>query len=205
VTARRPTIAYQGEPGAFSELAILHAWNGAADPLPCAEFPAVIRAVQRGFAELGVLPVENSIAGRVDASVAAIAASALATVATIEHPIRLCLLAHYGTTIESLRTAESHPVALGQCGTFLRAHPWLEPQAAFDTAGAARSVAHARDGTRGAIASSRAAELHGLAILRMGIEDHGGNVTRFAVVARESTNVRSSALEPTGTGVKLRS
>ena len=199
------SVAYQGEPGAFSELAILHAWNGDAAPIPCPDFAGVIRLVQRGIAELGVLPVENTIAGPVEASLAAIAASALPTIGSIEHPVRLCLLAHYGTTIESLRTAESHPVALAQCGGFLRAHPWLEARAAFDTAGAARMVALSRDASRGAVASSRAAELHGLAILRMGIEDHGGNVTRFAVVARKPTKMQSSALDPTRTGVKLRS
>ena len=201
----RPSVAYQGEPGAFSELAILNTWDGDVAPVPCPDFAGVIRLVQRGIAELGVLPIENSIAGKVEASLAAITASALPMVGTIEHPVRLCLLAHYGTTLESLRTAESHPVALAQCGGFLRAHPWLEPRTAFDTAGAARIVAAARDASRAAIASSRAAELHGLAILRMGIEDHGGNVTRFAVVAREPASMRPSALDPTRTGVKFRS
>lgn len=195
-------IAYQGEPGAFSELAILDAWGSAARPVACPEFADVVRAVDDGSADFGLLPVENSIAGRVEASVAAIDESPLHVVGAIEHPIRLCLLAPAGATLESLRSVESHPVALAQCARFLRAHPRLETRPVFDTAGAARLVAAARDTSRAAVASSRAAELHALTIVRAGIEDHAGNVTRFAVLARDRA-ARPSALDSTRPGVML--
>ena len=194
-------VAYQGEPGAFSELAILETWGHAARPVPCPEFADVARAVRDGSADFGLLPVENSIAGRVEASVAAIERASLAVVGAVERPIRLCLLGHDGAAIESLRSVESHPVALAQCAGFLRAHPRLEARPVFDTAGAARLVAASRDASRAAIASSRAAELHGLAILRAGIEDHDGNVTRFAILS--ASRSQSSALDSMRPGVML--
>ena len=198
----RVAIAYQGEPGAFSELAILDRWGSMARPVPYAEFAEVVSAVSGGRVDFGLLPVENSIAGRVASSLAAIDGSSLHVVGSIERPIRLCLLAPAGATIDSLRSVESHPVALAQCGAFLRAHPRLEARPAFDTAGAARMVAAARDASRGAIASARAAELHALTIVRAGIEDHAGNVTRFAVLSRDAAR-RPSALDSAVPGVML--
>lgn len=198
----RVAIAYQGEPGAFSELAILDAWGSTARAVPHAEFADVVRAVAQGRVDFGLLPVENSIAGRVASSLAAIDGSSLHVVGSLEHPIRLCLLAPAGATIDSLRSVESHPVALAQCGEFLRAHPRLEARPVFDTAGAARMVAAAHDVSRAAIASSRAAELHALTIVRAGIEDHAGNVTRFAVLSRDAAT-RPSALDSTRPGVML--
>jgi prephenate dehydratase len=191
----RFVAAYQGEPGAFSEEAILALWGDAVAPLPCATFAEVARVVREGRARVGVLPVENTIAGPVRESLAAIADSRLPSVGATELPIRLCLLALPGATIEELRSAESHPVALRQCAAFLRAHPWLVAREAFDTAGAARAVAGAADRTRGAIASGRAGALTGLVALARGVEDHAGNVTRFTIVAREPMELPSSALD----------
>jgi len=190
-----PVVAYQGAPGAFSEQAILERWGEGVSPLPCATFADVARAVQDGRARFGLLPVENSIAGPVRESIEAIAASGLATVGETALAIRLCLLALPGATLEELRSAESHPVALRQCGAFLHAHPWLTPREAFDTAGAAHEVARAGDRTRAAIAAARAGELAGLVVLARGIEDHAGNVTRFTIVARDPGALPSSALD----------
>lgn len=190
-----PVVAYQGEPGAFSEEAIVALWRGDAYPLPCATFEDVTRAVREGQAHFGVLPVENSIAGPVRDSVAAIAASGLTTVGATELPIHLHLLALPGATIESLRSVESHPVALRQCRNYLGARPWLSVREVLDTAGAARAVAAGRDRTRAAIASARAAELTGLVALAEGIEDRADNVTRFTIVAREPAPLPSRALD----------
>ena len=190
-----PIVAYQGEPGAFSEEAIVELWGAAASPLACHTFAEVVRAVREGSARFGMLPVENSIAGPVRTSLAAIADSGLTAVGATELRIRLCLLAHPGVGIDALRSVESHPVALEQCMVYLRAHPWLSVREAFDSAGAARAVAASGDRTRGAIASERAGELTGLATLASGIEDRADNVTRFTIVARERLPLPSRALD----------
>jgi prephenate dehydratase len=190
-----PVVAYQGEPGAFSEMAILTLPIRELEPLPCRSFADVIEAVESGRAELGLLPTENSIAGPVTDSVGAISRSALAIAGTTSLAIHLSLLATPGATVESLRSVESHPVALKQCGKFLAAHPMLRPVESHDTAGAAREVATSGDRTRGAIASSRAGELNGLIALATGLEDRSDNVTQFAIVAREPSPILLRALD----------
>lgn len=197
-------VAYQGEPGAFSEQAIVALLGGEATPLPCPRFGDVVAAVEEGRAELGLLPTENSIAGPVAESVAAIGRSALVVAGTTTLPIRLALLALPGATLESLRSVETHPVALRQCATFLRAHPRLAPRESHDTAGAAREVAASGDPTRGAIASSRAGELHGLVALATGLEDHRDNVTQFAIITRAPSTGPLSALADRGTSANLK-
>jgi len=189
------TIAYQGEPGAFSEAAIAAAWGAAATAVPCASFSDVIAAVESGRADGGLLPVENSIAGAVDESVRAIERSTLSVVGETTLPIHLDLLAVEGATLESVRTVESHPVALRQCRQFLAAHPRIEAMASHDTAGAAREVAASGDRRRAAVASARAGALYGLTTLASAIEDRTGNVTRFAIVARPDSAILLSALD----------
>lgn len=190
-----PVIAYQGVAGAFSELAIRSIWGEAATPLSCHAFGDVTRAVLERRAHFGILPVENSIAGRVAPSVSAIADAGLDVIGEHELRIELCLLGIPGATLAGLRTAESHPVALRQCSRFLAEHPALEARDAFDTAGAARDVAAAGDGTRAAIASASAGSAYGLKILGRGIQDVDDNTTRFALVALQRGGVRSSALD----------
>jgi prephenate dehydratase len=188
------TIAYQGEPGAFSEAAVVAAWGGAATAMPCASFSDVIAAVEAGRADGGLLPIANSIAGAVVESVRAIEGSTLAVVGETTLPVHLDLLAVDGATLESVRTVESHPVALRQCTEFLAAHRWLEAVASHDTAGAAREVAASGDARRAAVASARAGALYGLITLASAIEDRAGNVTRFAIIARADSRILLSAL-----------
>ena len=196
-------VAYQGEPGAFSEAAIVALFGREAAPLSCAQFADVVAAVDSGRADLGLLPIENSIAGPVADSVAAIERSALVVTGTTALPIQLALLALPGATLESLRSVESHPVALRQCGEFLAAHRWLVARESHDTAGAAREVAQSRDEGRAAIAAARAGALHGVVVLAQGIEDRSDNVTQFAIIAREPARGRLSALDDCGTGANL--
>ena len=199
----RFVAAYQGEPGAFSEAAILEQWGTAATPLPCLTFEDVIAAVESGRADVGLLPIENSIAGPVTDSIAAIERSSLFHGRAQALRIHLMLLAVPGATMHSLRSVESHPVALRQCGAFLGAHPQLVPVPSEDTAGAAREVAASGDRTRGAIASRRAGELSGLIVLAEGLEDRADNVTQFAIVARDESLVRSSVLDAPGPHANL--
>jgi prephenate dehydratase len=179
-------------------MAIGALWGDAATPLPCERFADVIEAVESGRADGGVLPTENAIAGPVVDSVAAIAGSRLVTLGTTALPIHLALLALPGATLDSLRSAESHPMALQQCGEFLRAHPGIVARQSHDTAGAAREVARSGDSSRAAIASAGAGARYGLVILASDIEDRADNVTQFAIVARDASRSLLSALaEPT--------
>lgn len=188
--AAGPRVAFQGERGAFGEEAIALRWGSAAKPLPQPTFDAVVRAVARGDAAFGVLPLENSIAGRVRTAADALAAAAagpgprLSVVDEIHLAVRQCVLGFPGTALAAIATVESHPVALAQCGEFLRRHPALRAVAVEDTAGAARAVAAAGDVRRAAIAGRSAATRYGLAVLAADVQDRADNVTRFAVVAR---------------------
>lgn len=182
--AASPSVAYQGEPGAFSEEAA-HAFFGAAIvPLPQPSFDAVTAAVAGSAADFGMLPVENSVAGTVAAAYDALAASVLEVVGEIARPIRHCLLAPPGASRDSIRRVLSHPVALAQCMRFFREHPAIEAVAVHDTAGAARRVAEDADPACAALASAAAAECYGLAVLARDLQDRADNQTRFFVVAR---------------------
>lgn len=175
-------IAFQGAPGAFSHLAARqHDPRAAAQPH--VDFAAAVAAVTSGCAQRAILPVENTIAGPVHASLEAIAARPeLEIIAEFEMPIHLCLLALPGADLASIKYVESHPIALAQCARWLSAHR-LTPRGAEDTAGAAREIAVDRDWTRAAVAPAEAAELYGLEVLARDIADHRSNRTRFVVVA----------------------
>ncbi len=177
-------VGFQGEPGAFGEEAIAALWPNDADPVPLPTFADVVRAVADGQVDVGVLPVENSIAGPVPESIDALSTSAAIKVVG-ETTVRItqCLMAPEGACMETLATVESHPVALAQCRVFLSRYAWITVVPVSDTAGAARNVAAARDSRRGAIAGRRAAQRYGLAILAEGIEDDSASHTRFIVIA----------------------
>ena len=177
-------VAFQGELGAFSEQGIAQLWPHESVPMPMREPIDVAQAVERGAVELGLLPIENTLAGSVIGSYDALAACAdvhvvAETVVAIHH----CVLALPGATLATLRMVESHPVALAQCTRFLREHPWIESRPAYDTAGAARDVAARGDATAAAIAARPAAERYGLEILAANIEDRPDNQTRFLAIA----------------------
>jgi len=181
-------VAFQGEHGAYSEEAVRAHWGpDGARPVPARSFSAVAAAVTAGVVECGLLAVENTLAGTVfDAYDALAAAPELWVVGEVVLPIHHCLLAPRGASLAGLRTVESHPVALAQCGAFLARHPHVQPLVAYDTAGAARLVAEAGDAARAAIAGRGAAERFGLAVLAAEVEDRADNQTRFFAVAREA-------------------
>jgi prephenate dehydratase len=178
-------VAFQGEPGAFGEDAIV-TFFGSADVVSVPErgFVDVVAAVNDGRADYGVLPVENTIAGAVVDANRALTLSALRTTGDVSVPVNQCLLAIPGAALDDLTTVLSHPVALAQCTKFLSAHPRLKAFPSFDTAGAAREVASAGDMAMAAIAGRRAAALYTLDVLAEGIQDRVDNETRFVIVAR---------------------
>lgn len=175
-------IAYQGAPGAYSHLAARERYP-AARLLAMSDFTAVARAVAAGKAELGILPVENSLIGAIEAARAALRAhDSLTIVEQSEFAVRHCLLGLPGATLDIVRSIESHPAALAQCSRYLAAGRYLV-HAVEDTAGAARRIAADRNFTCAAIASEQAAELYGLRILARDIADAADNRTSFAVIA----------------------
>jgi prephenate dehydratase len=177
------SIAYQGEPGANSHIACAENFPDL-NPLPCATFEDAFAAVQDGAAELAMIPIENSIAGRVADIHALLPASGLHIVGETFLPIHFQLLAVPGARIEDLKTVHSHIHALGQCRNIIRRHK-LQPVVAGDTAGAAREVAEWGDESRAALAPRLAGEIYGLETLASDVEDESHNTTRFVVLSRD--------------------
>jgi monofunctional chorismate mutase len=181
-------VAFQGDRGAYAESAIAQIWRHPVEQIPVPTFTGAVRAVQEGEAEACVIPVENSIVGRIEAGWHALAAyPEMQIVGETLVPVRHCLLAPKGATLAGLISASSHPVALAQCSRFFEAHPWIKPTKSFDTGGAAREVSEGGELSRAAIASRAAAERYGLAVLEEGIQDQRENHTRFvSVISRHS-------------------
>jgi len=179
--ARR--IAYQGEPGAYSHLAC-RAFAPDLEPMACPTFEDAFAAVREGRAERAMIPLENSVAGRVSDIHFLLPDAGLFI--TAEHFLRVrhMLLGRKGARLEDVKTVASHAMALGQCRTVIR-ELGLTPVAAGDTAGAAHALAQSGRADQAAIASELAAEVYGLDILRAGIEDADHNTTRFLDMARE--------------------
>lgn len=179
-------IVFQGKLGAYSHLACRNAYPGM-EPLPCDTFEDAFAAVREGRARYAMIPIDNSIAGRVADVHHLIPYAGLHIIAEHFEPVRHHLLAVSEATLEGLKTLESHVHAVGQCRNFIRQHG-LTAKVVADTAGAAADIARSGDPTRGAIASSLAAEIYGLQSLASGIEDASHNTTRFVVLAREAVD-----------------
>jgi prephenate dehydratase len=190
-TGAAAKIAFQGEPGANSHIAAREAFPDI-EPLACATFEDAFAAVSERQARYAMIPVENSVAGRVADVHHLIPESGLYIIAEHFAPIRHQLLGLPGATLEGLRSVRSHPQALGQCRKFLRARG-LEPVKTADTAGAAREIAELGDASMGALASSLAGEIHGLKVLHADIADADHNTTRFLVFAREPQDAARDA------------
>ena len=179
-------IAYQGEPGAYSEAAALK-FKPDAETVPCTAFEDVFEAVEHGRATLGVLPIENSIGGTIHRNYDLMLHHELRLVGEVELPVSHALVVVPGTTLAQVKTIYSHPQALAQCDRFLRGLRGVEVVATYDTAGSAKLVRDRALAGVAAIASERAAELFGLEVVQAGIQDFADNVTRFLVLGRSST------------------
>ncbi|WP_215750851.1 MULTISPECIES: prephenate dehydratase [unclassified Gluconobacter] len=176
-----PVIAFQGRPGAYSDLACREARPGWTT-LPCASFAAAIEAVHVGRADEALLACENSLAGRVPDIHSLLPDAGLHIVGEHFQRVEHCLLAVPGAEISDIRRLHTHPVALGQVRKLIHELD-LEAVPEFDTAGAAEMVAKWGRKEDAAIASSLAGELNGLVILRRNVEDAAHNTTRFYRVA----------------------
>jgi len=173
--------AYQGAPGAFSHEACidLRPWD---EPVAFDSFEAAIAALKSGEVGCALIPVENTTIGRVEPAASLVEQAGLTVVSEVWRPIRLALMAPPGARLGDIKTAESHPAALGQC-TGTLSGLGIAAVEAFDTAGAARAVAEAGDPSRAAVAPARAAEVYELSILRNDIQDSADNRTRFVLLS----------------------
>lgn len=186
------TVAYQGEPGAFGEEAVIGYFGEAVTPAPMPTFSAVCGAVEDGSADAAVLPLENSLAGTVGDALDALADGSLLVIGELLLPIRHQLLVLPGVEIDDVQRVSSHWQALAQCERFLAAHGWQLVPAA-DTAGAARELVESGDRQGAAIASARAAERYGLVVAAADIADGAQNMTRFAVLAASADSAPPAA------------
>src|SRR5712692_10405976 len=202
-TSDRQTIrvAFQGEPGAFSEAAAIQLLGDAIATVPRATFEAAFTATGEGSADALLAPVENSLAGSVVRVFDLLMESRLAIVAETILPIEMQLIAAPGASLSDIRSVASHPMALAQCERFFATHPQWKRVPAEDTAGSVREALSSGDKSRGAIAGRRAAEHYHGVILAERIQDNAENFTRFVLLLPE--NEAAAWLSPEARKVSL--
>jgi len=181
--SRPRRIAFQGEPGANSHIAC-HDVYPDHEAMACPTFEDAFQAVNTGTASLGMIPIENSVAGRVADIHHLLPESGLHIIGEYFLPVHYCLVAPKGATLETIKKVRSHPQALGQCRKRLRSHGF-EAEIGADTAGSAHQVAKMNDPAYAALAPRLAAEVYGLEILGENWEDEEHNTTRFVVLSNE--------------------
>jgi prephenate dehydratase len=178
-------IAYQGVRGAYSEQASRNAY-AAYETIACDTFHEAMWLVEQGDADLAMIPLENSTAGRVEEIYRLIPKMALHVIGEHFEPVVHCLLALPGAKLETLQSVASHPQALAQCHHNIMSLG-LKAEAKLDTAGAAKELLSVNDPHQAAIASKLAAEIYGLQILKENFEDKHGNTTRFFILSKEKS------------------
>ena len=194
-------VAFQGEPGAFSEAAAIQLLGNSITTVPRATFDAAFAAVPQGAADALLAPVENSLAGSVVRVFDLLMESRLLIVAETILPIEMQLIAAPGSSLGDIRSVASHPMALAQCERFFAAHPQWKRVPAEDTAGSVREALSGGDKSCAAIAGRRAAEHYKGVILAESIQDNAENFTRFVLLVPESE--ATAWLSPSGRKVSL--
>ena len=175
-------IAFQGALGAYSDMACRQLFDGHTT-LPCKTFQDAFDSVQTGIADRAVIPIDNTLAGRVADVHHLLPQSDLYIVGEHFVSIHHCLLGVRGSTIANLEKIHSHVHAIPQCRQFFRDHPHIEAVVHADTAGAAKDIASFRDKTQGAIASELASDIYDLDILQRHLQDENTNTTRFIILS----------------------
>jgi prephenate dehydratase len=203
-------VAFQGEPGAFSEAAAIQLLGESIETVPRATFDAAFRAIPEGAADALLAPVENTLAGSVVRVYDLLLESGLRIVAETVLHVEHQLIGCPGATFAQLRSVASHPVALAQCERFFLAHPDLKRVPAEDTAGSVREVLARGHRSAAAIAGRRAAERYGGVILQENIHDNPENFTRFVLLVPASAGppgvsaTLQSQLPPNTSGTTLK-
>lgn len=186
-------VAFQGEPGAYSEAAAYEHFGADIQTLPCESFDNVFHSVQTGSVEYGLIPIENSLAGSIHRNYDLLLQNELVVVGEHYLPIHHCLIAHPGSRLEQIRKVISHPQALAQCEQYLRSLHDVKVEPAYDTAGSVKILQASGDSSVAAIASKRAARIYGMQILAECIEDHATNITRFLAIHKQAVDPGPSA------------
>ncbi len=188
----RPRAAYQGEPGAYSEDAVVALFGEDAATLPCLEFRDAFEAVDTGVATHAVLPVENSIEGTVAPVNDLLLEHDLTVTGESLVPVNHCLIGNSRSTLSRVRTVYSHPQALGQCRRFLSHHAEWRQVPAYDTAGSVKMVRERGRNDEAAVASRRSASIYGMKVLAEDIQTDHENTTRFFVLEKHPREVRGA-------------
>lgn len=180
-----PRVIYQGEPGAYSEMAAIRFFGDSIQAKGLEQFEDVFLALKNGEADYGVLPIENSSTGAIRQIYDLMAQYDYFVVGETTVAIQHCLMALPGATLDTIRTVYSHEQGLFQCEQYLNRHPNWSQVPRADTAGSANMVAHSGDRSKAAICSRRSADLYGLEILAEAINSNSNNTTRFVVVSQK--------------------
>jgi prephenate dehydratase len=188
-------VAFQGERGAYSELAVIQFFPNST-PIPARSFQEVIETLLSGLSDYAVVPIENSIEGSVNEVYDLLLQSHLFVIGETYQRIHHCLIAIKGTDRGSLKEVYSHPQALAQCRHYLNEKK-LDPVPVYDTAGAVKMIKLGQNKSAAAIGSKRAAEIYGMEILDVGIEDSKNNFTRFYILSRDPTDTKPSGNDGT--------
>ena len=181
------TVAFQGEPGAYSESAVFQFFGSKVEAKPCRDFLEVFEAVKQDQVSAGVVPVENSIEGSINQNYDLFFNYDLKVCGEVIVRIAHCLIVNPGIKIEQIKAVYSHPQALAQCRKYLEKMKW-EIIPAYDTAGSVKIIKDQSITTTAAIASQHAAELNSMEILERDIADNKDNFTRFFVLSFEDAN-----------------
>jgi prephenate dehydratase len=185
-------VAFQGEPGAYSEDACFKYFGKGVQTKPFPDFQMVFDSVERDQVTHAVVPVENSIEGSVAQVNDLLLDHDLTISGEVVVPVKHYLMGYDDATLESIKEVMSHPQALGQCRKFLNNHPDWVITPAYDTAGSARIVSEAKRADVAAIASKRAASVYGLKILKEDIQSETANFTRFFVLEKNPPPVQGA-------------
>jgi prephenate dehydratase len=176
-------VAFQGEPGAYSEEACI-GFFASPQTVPCETFDDTFEAVNSGVCDAGVIPIENSLAGSVHLNYDLLLKNTLNITGEYFIRVKHCLISFPGITLPEITRVISHPQALSQCAGFLR-ETGLKSEPVYDTAGSVKLLKESGGKTTAAIASRKAAGIYGMQILKEGIEDNVENFTRFLVISKK--------------------
>jgi prephenate dehydratase len=176
-------VAFQGEPGAFSEEAAIELLGADIELVPCVTFEELFRSPGDGRADYALAPVENTLAGTIQPCLDLLGSTGLIVRNEVTIPIAQHLIGLPGTSLEEIEAVESHPVALAQCQNFFTEHPLIKKVRADDTAGSVARILRNRDHKRAAIGGKRAAELYGGYVIVENVHDQRNNYTRFLLLA----------------------
>jgi len=177
-------VTYQGEKGAYSEMAVYKFFGSKVEPVPCKDFREVFESVKNGVVPHGVVPIENSIEGSVNQNYDLFLAYDLKVCGEVAIKLAHVLIANPKTELENVKNVYSHPQALAQCRSYLEKHKW-EIIPAYDTAGSVKIIKENNLTNAAAIASEKAADLYDMKILARNIADNPSNYTRFLVLGIE--------------------